>query len=714
VDTSEGIDAALATYRQILQRATPALPRDLLEVRPAGEPVALAAVEPATSLTRRFVSSAMSLGALSPEAHRALAIGMARLGASANTGEGGEDRAWYAPLPNGDRRDAAIKQVASARFGVTAEYLSRAEQLEIKISQGSKPGEGGQLPGKKVSAYIAGLRRGQPGMTMISPPPHHDIYSIEDLAQLINDLRAINPRARIGVKLVAGAGIGTIAAGVAKAHADYIMVSGHSGGTGASPLASIKHAGLPWELGLAEVHQVLVRSRLRDRVVLRVDGGLQTGRDLLVAALLGAEEFGFGSAALVAIGCDMARQCHLDTCPTGIATQREDLRAKFRGRPEDIVAYFTAIAEDLRRELASIGLANLADAVGRTDLLRAVSTDDGRVPLELGALTAAPSWSVPAGRGTTPPRDVATAVRPASSELDERILADALARTEAGQPVSVAAAITTRERAIGARLAGELSRRPEPRSLPHVSYELAGAAGQSLGAFALPGMRIVVRGEANDYVGKGLSGGRVTVVPEPDLAVPAAGEAIAGNTVLYGATAGRLHLVGRAGMRFAVRNSGAEAVVEGIGPHGCEYMTGGVVVVLGPVGANFGAGMTGGRAYLYDPSGRHVAALHGDSVTAVRLGSVVHERADGPERMDELVGLLEDHRSSGSVLAGQLLDGADLATAFWVVEPVTPVVVATALPIAPATSAAGDPAGTSPASILDPSRLAGDAPRPTL
>jgi glutamate synthase domain-containing protein 2/glutamate synthase domain-containing protein 1/glutamate synthase domain-containing protein 3 len=672
VDTSEGIDAALATYRQILQRATPALPRDLLEVRPAGEPVALASVEPATSLTRRFVSSAMSLGALSPEAHRALAIGMARLGASANTGEGGEDRAWYAPLPNGDRRDAAIKQVASARFGVTAEYLSRAEQLEIKISQGSKPGEGGQLPGKKVSAYIAGLRRGQPGMTMISPPPHHDIYSIEDLAQLINDLRAINPRARIGVKLVAGAGIGTIAAGVAKAHADYIMVSGHSGGTGASPLASIKHAGLPWELGLAEVHQVLVRSRLRDRVVLRVDGGLQTGRDLLVAALLGAEEFGFGSAALVAIGCDMARQCHLDTCPTGIATQREDLRAKFRGRPEDIVAYFTAIAEDLRRELASIGLANLADAVGRTDLLRAVSTDDGRVPLELGALTAAPSWSVPAGRGNTPPRDVATAARPASSELDERILADALARTEAGQPVSVAAAITTRERAIGARLAGELSRRPEPRSLPHVSYELAGAAGQSLGAFAIPGMRIVVRGEANDYVAKGLSGGTVVVRPA-DLGVGSAtlvdgDQAIAGNTCLYGATSGRLHLIGRAGMRFAVRNSGAQAVVEGIGAHGCEYMTGGAVVVIGSIGRNFGAGMTGGRAYLYDADGGAARQLNGHGLRHRPLGEVALEL---PAAERELRELLAAHAGEGSKRAEAILAGwAVERQRFLVVEPI--------------------------------------------
>jgi glutamate synthase domain-containing protein 2/glutamate synthase domain-containing protein 3 len=657
-DSGDGIEAALAAYRDALRRDDPALPRDLLELQPATPPVALAAVEPAAQIARRFVSSAMSLGALSPEAHQALAVGMNRLGASANTGEGGEDRAWYAPMENGDRRDAAIKQVASARFGVTAEYLARAEQLEIKISQGSKPGEGGQLPGFKVSPYIATLRRAQPGMTLISPPPHHDIYSIEDLAQLINDLRAINPRARIGVKLVAGAGIGTIAAGVAKAHADYIMVSGHSGGTGASPLASIKHAGLPWELGLAEVHQVLVRNRLRDRVVLRVDGGMQTGRDLVVAALLGGEEFGFGSAALVAIGCDMARQCHLDTCPTGIATQREDLRAKFSGRPEDIVGYFMSIAEDVRRELAALGLTSLASAVGRSDLLSLVRTD-APPPLDLSRLIGAPAWQVPASRGVRPPRDVEVAARPPSSELDASILADALARTDAGQPVTVVAAVTTRERAIGSRLAGELSRRPEPRSLPHLSYELSGAAGQSLGAFAIPGMRIVVNGVANDYVGKGLSGGTVVVRPPEDAILDAGTAAIAGNTCLYGATAGRLHLVGRAGMRFAVRNSGASAVVEGVGAHGCEYMTGGVVVVLGSVGANFGAGMTGGRAYLYDAD---PARINGGSVRWSGLQGEAAER--------ELHDLLVAHAAEGSACAAAILESwTTERQRFLVVEP---------------------------------------------
>ena len=377
----------LAAYRAEIDDGGMDQPRHLLGLRPASASVPIEEVEAASSIARRFVSSAMSLGALSPEAHQAISIGMARLGGSANSGEGGEDPAWYA-TDGPDRRDAAIKQVASARFGVTTEYLARAEQLEIKISQGSKPGEGGQLPGRKATAFIAGLRRGQPGMTMISPPPHHDIYSIEDLAQLIGDLRAVNPAARIGVKLVAGRGIGTIAAGVAKAHADYVLVSGHAGGTGASPLSSIKHAGLPWELGLAEVHQVLLRNRLRDRVALRTDGGLRTGRDVAIAAALGAEEFGFGTSALVALGCDMARQCHLDTCPTGIATQREDLRAKFTGTPDQVVAFFTAIAEDVRRELAALGLRSLGELVGRADLL--VARGGG---LDVEVLAEAPAWT---------------------------------------------------------------------------------------------------------------------------------------------------------------------------------------------------------------------------------------------------------------------------------------------------------------------------------
>jgi glutamate synthase domain-containing protein 2/glutamate synthase domain-containing protein 1/glutamate synthase domain-containing protein 3 len=668
-DGAGGRDGAdtLAAYREAVRDPDPRQPRDLLGVRPAGPPIPLRLVEPTRRIARRFVSAAMSLGALSPEAHQALAMGMARLGGASNSGEGGEDPAWYAPLPDGDRRDAAIKQVASARFGVTTEYLARAEQLEIKIAQGSKPGEGGQLPGKKATAFIAALRRGQPGMTMISPPPHHDIYSIEDLAQLITDLRAVNPRARIGVKLVAGVGIGTIAAGVAKAHADYILVSGHAGGTGASPLSSIKHVGLPWELGLAEVHQVLVRNRLRDRVALRVDGGLQTGRDVVVAAMLGAEEYGFGTAALVALGCDMARQCHLDTCPTGIATQREELRAKFTGSPDDVVRFFLAIAEDARRELAALGLRRLGDAVGRTDLLAARPLDAEPI-VDLKPILGAPRWS-PSRRRRGPPRDLALiGGRPIASAREDVIAGDALARIEAGRPYRWVAQVETRDRAVGARLAGALARRPEPRTLPHVIYELSGSAGQSMGAFAVAGMRIVLDGQANDYVGKGLSGG--TLVVRPPVGGAAREPALVGNTCLYGATAGRLHVVGRAGMRFAVRNSGARAVVEGIGPHGCEYMTGGTVLVLGPIGANFAAGMTGGRAYLWDPAGVAWVNVNADSVATARI-----------DASDEAVlrELLRLHADEGSRRAAWILSAWAEARAMFVA--VAPREAALAMPV---------------------------------
>ncbi len=634
------VDESLARYRSELARpaTASATPRDELRVRRLGEPVDLASVEDARSIARRFVVSAMSVGALSPEAHQALTIGIQRAGGAANTGEGGEDPAWYAVGADGRRRDARIKQVASARFGVTATYLARADQLEIKIAQGSKPGEGGQLPGRKATAYIAALRRGQAGQSYISPPPHHDIYSIEDLAQLIADLRAINPAARIGVKLVASRGVGTIAAGVAKAGASYIHLSGHAGGTGASPLSSIKHVGAPWEFGLAEVHQVLLRNDLRDRVALRTDGGLQTGRDLLIAALLGAEEFAFGTSALVAIGCDMARQCHLDTCPTGIATQREDLRAKFRGTPEMVETFFLAIAEDLRRELAAVGSRSVGEIVGESRRgLRPVA----RSSRELRAVVGAASWSADAARRADPGLPVRTVRHAPASPLEVRV-ADAF--RDQGPVTASGLRLSTADRSFGAGLTGSIER-GELRG--PVRLELRGAAGQSFGAFASPSIDLTLVGQANDYVGKGLSGGRLVVRPEPDLPVAAAGEAIAGNTVLYGATSGRLHLVGRAGMRFAVRNSGASAVVEGIGAHGCEYMTGGVVVVLGPVGANFGAGMTGGRAYLFDPSGRHVAALSADSVAAVRLSEVLRDRADGRERFDELFGLLQDHAAAG-------------------------------------------------------------------
>ena len=660
-DTAAG---AWQTHRETVEARGPALLRDDLQIVSRG-PLPLHDVESAPSIVRRFVVSAMSVGALSPEAHQALTVGIQRAGGAANTGEGGEDRAWYGPTADGGRRDARIKQVASGRFGVTAEYLARADQLEIKIAQGSKPGEGGQLPGRKATAYIAALRRGQVGQSYISPPPHHDIYSIEDLAQLIADLRAVNPRARIGVKLVAARGVGTIAAGVAKAGASYVHLSGHAGGTGASPLSSIKHAGAPWELGLAEVHQVLLRNELRDRVALRVDGGLQTGRDLLVAALLGAEEFAFGTSMLVAVGCDMARQCHLDTCPTGIATQREDLRAKFTGTPEQVERFALALAEDLRAELARAGLRSVGEAVGETPRLRPVR---GASTHELGPVLAAPRWTASAARRAHPAGAGSDIHRSPASALESGLVA--CLRNQASIEAS-GFRITTADRSFGARLAGAVHR--GDLSAP-VLVRLHGAAGQSFGAFLPEGIDVRLTGQANDYVGKGLSGGTVTVVPESGLATPGTTPSVAGNTCLYGATGGRVHLVGRAGMRFGVRNSGAEAVVEGVGPHGCEYMTGGVVAVLGSVGPNFGAGMTGGRAYIHDPDGRALAAINASSVSVTRLGATL-ETADGAARLAELRGLIERQAAAGSAHADRLLTDPSLAADTWLVEP-NPVVVA--------------------------------------
>ena len=679
----------LPAYRAVLGRPEPALVRDLLIIRPAGKPVDLAEVESVGAITSRFVSSAMSLGALSPEAHRTIAIGMRRLGAASNTGEGGEDEAWYEPDANGELAESAIKQVASARFGVTSRYLARAEQLEIKIAQGSKPGEGGQLPAAKATAFIAALRRGRPGATMISPPPHHDIYSIEDLAQLITDLRAINPTARIGVKLVAGSGVGTIAAGVAKAHADYVLIAGHAGGTGASPLSSIKSVGLPWELGLAEAHQVLVRQRLRDRVVLRTDGGLHSGRDVLIAALLGAEEYGFGTAALVAIGCDMARQCHLDTCPTGIATQRDDLRAKFSGTPEQVVAFFTAIAEDVRTELAAAGFTSLDDAIGRVDRLDVIRD----APLQLARLVGGPAWVVPAARRDPAIRRSAVhrTVAPASA-LEAGFVAG-LAGSQTGRIVDLEASVTTAERTLGAQLSGVLERARD-QGLRHpaaIHLRLTGSAGQSLGAFLSRGVRVELTGVANDYVGKGLSGGTLIVRPPRDEA-GIAGNTIAGNTCLYGATAGRLHLVGRAGMRFGVRNSGATAVIEGMGAHGAEYMTGGTVVVLGQIGRNAGAGMTGGRLWLYDEDGRARTRINRGSVearSAIELGAA---GGDGAAAVLELRELVADHAEAGSAIAQRLmLDWNHALESFLVVEPVDP---AASTGVRPADYPAAAPVGS--------------------
>jgi glutamate synthase domain-containing protein 2/glutamate synthase domain-containing protein 1/glutamate synthase domain-containing protein 3 len=651
----------LSSYRAAVTRDRPAMIRDRLEIRPAARrrAVAVSEVESAAAIARRLVVSAMSVGALSPEAHQALTIGIQRAGGAANTGEGGEDPAWYAPGPDGRRRDAAIKQVASARFGVTATYLARAEQLEIKIAQGSKPGEGGQLPARKATAYIAALRRGQPGRAYISPPPHHDIYSIEDLAQLIADLRAINPTARIGVKLVASRGVGTVAAGVAKAGADYIHLAGGAGGTGASPLSSIKHVGVPWELGLAEVHQVLLWNDLRDRVALRVDGGLQRGRDLLIAALLGAEEFAIGTAALVAIGCDMARQCHLDTCPTGIATQRDDLRAKFRGTPEQVERFALALAEDLRAELAAIGARSVGEIVGEAHVVLRPAAGSGP---GLRRVIGAPHWSAGTDRRESPSAAGRTVERVPSSPLETRLVA---ALRGHGAIHLDGLRVSTAERSFGAALTGELER---GTLRAPISVRLTGTAGQSFGAFLGTGIELRLAGTANDYVAKGLAGGTVIVSPDPAFA-GAHGEgarpALAGNTCLYGATGGRLHVVGGAGMRFAVRNAGADAVVEGIGPHGAEYMTGGTLLVLGPVGPNFGAGMTGGRAFILDPAGSVRRRIDGSSVTARPL-----DAAADAETVTEIHHLLHLHREAGSTLAGDLLaDGAAGLAAIWIVEP---------------------------------------------
>ncbi len=562
--------------------------RDLLTFVPK-TPIPLEEVESMESIRSRFVVSAMSVGALSPETHRTIAAAMNSIGGRNNTGEGGEDPAWYSETLNGFPVSSKIKQVASARFGVTTEYLVRAEEIEIKMAQGSKPGEGGQLPPFKVTPFIAKLRHTAPGVALISPPPHHDIYSIEDIAQLIYDLHQVNPTAKVGVKLVASIGVGTIAAGVAKAHADYVLISGHDGGTGASPLQSIKHAGMPWERGLAEAQQVLVRNGLRQRVKVRVDGGFKTGRDVIVGALLGAEEFAFGTAALVSLGCDMARQCHLNTCPTGIATQREDLRAKFSGQSQHLINYLTLVAEEVRELMASLGIARFDDLVGHADLLQA-SPD---APVDMTSLLATLSvHSVPGTHVTLPQSPVA-----------EQLMLEAEEALAGKQSILVQHTIRNGDRSIGAGLAGEIARRYGNAGLPGVSITCTfqGSAGQSFGAFNVPGMRLILNGEANDYVGKSMTGGQIIIAPVSGTTFETHKNTILGNTVLYGATGGQLFAAGRAGERFAVRNSGALAVVEGVGDHACEYMTGGMVVVLGETGRNFGAGMSSGVAYVFDP-----------------------------------------------------------------------------------------------------------------
>jgi glutamate synthase (NADPH/NADH) large chain/glutamate synthase (ferredoxin) len=583
-------------YEEIASTREPMAVRDLLSIVFAGG-VEISAVESEAELIRRFSTQAMSVGAVSPEVHRTLALAMNRIGARSNTGEGGEDPELYSKEPEAACR---IKQVASGRFGVTTEYLVHAQEIEIKMAQGSKPGEGGQLPAVKVTPYIARLRRAVPGMSLISPPPHHDIYSIEDLEQLIHDLREVNPDARIGVKLVAGAGVGIIAAGVAKAGADVITISGHDGGTGASPLSSIKNTGLPWEFGLRDAHRTLVEAGLRPHVRLRVDGGLKFARDIIVAALLGADEFGFGTAALLAIGCVMARQCHLNTCPVGIATQDEALRARFSGKPEMVIAYFQAVATEVRSLLARLGVQSLEEIVGQTSLLRP--------RYQAGAAWVEDLLRPPAKSPNS--KGIVRTRHGLARELNHLLHNGTV-------PLQGSFPIINADRSIGAGLSGEVLRKLGQSALESapINLDFTGAAGPSFGAFLTTGISFHLAGEANDYVGKGLSGGVIAIEAGPEASLR--GDVLAGNTALYGATSGELYVAGAAGERFAVRNSGALAVVEGLGEHGCEYMTGGVVVVLGPTGINLGSGMTGGLAYLTEED-LDKSAYHPEFVSLTR------------------------------------------------------------------------------------------------
>jgi len=629
-------------FAELVNERAPLELRDLLELAPATS-VPLEEVEPVESIVRRFSSGGMSHGSLSAEAHETVATAFNRLDARSNCGEGGEDPARFRT-----ERNSRIKQVASGRFGVTPEYLAFADELQIKIAQGSKPGEGGQLPGHKVSAEIAALRHTQPGVGLISPPPHHDIYSIEDLAQLVFDLKQANPQAAVSVKLVAEAGVGLVAAGVVKALADVVHLAGADGGTGASPLSSIKHAGAPWELGLAETQRALVESGLRQRVRLRADGGLKTGRDVVVAALLGADEVSFGTAVLLAEGCLMVRSCHLDTCPVGIATQRPELRAKFAGTPESIETYLLFVAEEVRRLLARLGLCTFAEAVGRSDLLVAREITERRA----SSLDVSTLLRTSPGSFTYEPQ-----LRADGGELGERLARDAGAALDEARIVDLRYRITNRDRAVGARLGGEIARRYGTASPPgRVRARFEGSAGQSFGAFLSAGVELELVGEANDGVGKGMGGGRIAVLPPPNDI----GDAVLlGNAVLYGATGGELFCAGRAGERFAVRNSGAVAVVEGAGDHACEYMTGGAVVVLGEVGLNVGAGMSGGELYVFDPDGRLPLRLNTELVVAERRATA---------RLREL---LELHlRHTGSPRASAVLERWDEhGGAFWRVVP---------------------------------------------
>lgn len=646
-------------FKESLKSAPLANIRDLLDFESDRDPIPIDQVEPASKIMTRFCTGAMSLGALSREAHETLAIAVNRIGGKSNSGEGGEDTIrgkeitdvdengrsptfpHLAGLKNGDTANSFVHQVASGRFGVTPEFLVTAKQLEIKMAQGAKPGEGGQLPGPKVSDYIAGLRASKPGVTLISPPPHHDIYSIEDLAQLIHDLHAVNEKAGVSVKLVSSIGIGTVACGVAKADADVIQISGGDGGTGASPLSSIKNAGCPWELGLTEAHSALLTNKLRDRVVLRVDGGIRTGRDVAISAMMGAEEFGFGTIAMIAEGCVMARVCHLNTCPVGVTSQKEELRKKFPGTPEHVVNFFEFVAEEVRELMAHLGYSSFEDLIGRTDLLKTSSEQTGRVAKTQGInldkfFSGVPNTAedrdflrATIEGGIKVPKEEVVHINGFSSDLDrevcgtadiEKVIAD-----NAGE-VSVTFPTKNTDRSTGAMLAGNIARAHGNNGFKgKINIQYEGSAGQSFGSYNVPGLYTRLVGEANDYVGKGMHGGEITVVPTADAGFVAADSSIIGNACLYGATGGDFHANGRAGERFAVRNSGAFAVAEGAGDHCCEYMTGGVVVMLGSVGRNVGAGMTGGIGYFYDADGDFDEKLNPEIVKKQRLTTLEGE-----------------------------------------------------------------------------------------
>jgi glutamate synthase domain-containing protein 2/glutamate synthase domain-containing protein 3 len=623
--------------------------RSLLQFKSAYEPISLDEVEPVESIMKRFKTGAMSFGSISKEAHETLAIAMNRIGGKSNTGEGGEDPARYIPDSNGDSRRSAIKQVASGRFGVTSNYLVNADEIQIKMAQGAKPGEGGQLPGRKVYPWVAEVRGSTAGVGLISPPPHHDIYSIEDLAELIYDLKNANPRANINVKLVSEVGVGTIAAGVAKGRADIILVSGYDGGTGASPMNSIRHAGLPWELGLAETHQTLMLNNLRDRVVLETDGKMLSGRDLAVAVLLGAEEYGFATAPLVAVGCIMMRVCQMDTCPVGVATQNPELRKNFTGDPQHVVNFMTFVAQDLREIMATLGFRTIEEMVGRTDCLDAaqVSQHWKKKGVDLSSLLHTPEMP----EGSTRFRS-----KYQNHGLDEtldvsKLLDLAAPALESGTAVEASLPITNVNRAVGTILGSELTRKYGAAGLPDDTIRLhfTGSAGQSLGAFVPKGITLTVEGDSNDYVGKGLSGGKIIIKPSPKATFAAEDNIIIGNTAFYGATGGEAYINGIAGERFAVRNSGAKVVVEGVGDHGCEYMTGGRVVVLGETGRNFAAGMSGGIAYVYDPDRSFFGRCN--------LEMVLLERVEELEEIEELRELISRHvELTGSQAGARVLD----------------------------------------------------------